>query len=124
MLRFHWLAIPLVCALLLLLSPALFAQTPPAASKTCSFHGRISDTVGAAINRAFVLVYSDRLEKVSRQVSLNEYAEFAVELEPGLYDLFTASPGFVPVAKIINIRTCKPVDLKLKMQVDMEHMED
>jgi hypothetical protein len=30
----------------------------------------------------------------------------------------------VPVAKIIDLRACKGVDLKLKVQVDKEHLED
>ena len=109
----------------LLLPPGLFAQSPgPASTPACSFHGRISDTLGAAIDRAFVLLYSDRREKISQQINLNDNGEFTVPLEPGLYDFFIASPGFLPVAKVIDLRACKPFELKLKMQVDKEHLED
>jgi hypothetical protein len=120
-------------ALALALAPAAHAQAQgpaqapsqsPASPITCSFHGRIADPLGAAIDRAFVLVYSARREKIDRQAALSKNGEFSLQLEPGLYDLFVASPGFVPLAKIVDLRSCKPVELKVKMRVDIEHLED
>ncbi|HWG22003.1 MAG TPA: carboxypeptidase-like regulatory domain-containing protein [Terracidiphilus sp.] len=106
-------------------SPALLAQTPaPAAPDNCVVHGRVADPLGAAISRAFFLVHSDGWATVDQQVKLSDNGEFDLRLKPGLYDLFIASPGFVPQARIIDTRACKPITLKLKMLVDMEHLED
>jgi hypothetical protein len=113
-------------ALLAALSPAIAptpaqAQTPAA---TCALHGRIADTEGAAISRAFVLVHSERWIGTDQHLTLNENGEFQAQLKPGLYDFFAASRGFLPFAKEIDLRACKPLDLKIKMKVDLEHLED
>jgi hypothetical protein len=114
-------ALPVVLALCV--GSALHAQTPAAAS-TCSFSGRIADQLGAAISRAFVAVHSDRLVKTSRSIDLNDNGEFEVKLEPGMYDFFVGSRGFLPFAKEIDLRSCKPVALEVKLKVDLEHLED
>jgi hypothetical protein len=97
------------------------AQT---AAATCTFRGRISDTLGAAITRGFVLVHSDRWVKADQQLTLNENGEFEVQLKPGLYDFFVGSPGFLPIAKEIDLRSCKPVALKIKLNLDLAHLDD
>ena len=104
------------------------AQTPDLAT-TGVLHGRISDTLGAAISRAFVLVHGDgrvgnTWVKVNQQVDVNINGEFQIQLAPGLYDLFIGSPGFIPYAKKVKIQTGKQTILKIKLQVDMENLQD
>lgn len=97
------------------------AQTGAAA---CTFRGRVSDTLGAAISLGFVLVHSYRWVKDDQHLTLNENGEFGAQLKPGLYDFFVGSSGFIPVAKEIDLRSCKPVVLKIKLNVDLEHLDD
>jgi hypothetical protein len=78
----------------------------------------------AAISRAFVLVHSDAWVKLTEQVKLTNNGEFSLQLKPGIYSFFADSPGFVPIAKIIDTRSCRTVNMSVKMQVDSEHMED
>jgi hypothetical protein len=101
------------------------AQAPiTSPTPTCALHGRISDTLGAAIFRGYVEVHSDRWVKMNQVLTLNDNGEFSVQLMPGLYDFFIGSPGFIPYAREIDLRTCKPVELKIKLKVDLEHLED
>jgi len=118
----RWLAAGLLILALALSGPA-GAQSPAPAEKGV-LHGRISDTLGAAISRAFVLVHRSGAAKESQQLAVSENGEFQVQLAPGLYDLFIGSPGFIPYAKAIMIPPDKPVELKIKLRVDMEHLED
>src|SRR5580658_4585384 len=95
---------------LIAVSTFAFAQTPtPEPAGT--LQARISDTMGAAISRAYVLVHGDGSEKASQPLSVNENGEFQVQLAPGLYDLFIGSPGFVPYAKEVRILPGKPTIL-------------
>ena len=108
-----------------LLSPGSPASAQaPAPPATCTFHGHISDSLGAAIFRGFFLVHSYRWADSEQHLKLNDSGEFEVQLKPGLYDFFVSSPGFIPFTKEIDLRTCKPVDLKVKLKVDLEHLED
>jgi hypothetical protein len=104
------------------------AQTPAPAT-TGILQARIADTLGAAISRAFVLVHGDGLVgntwvKVNQQFDVNINGEFQIQLAPGLYDLFIGSPGFIPYAKKVKIQPGKPTILKIKLQVDMENLQD
>lgn len=101
----------------------LHAQTP-ASAPNCSLHGRVRDPLGAAIQRSFVLVHSDRWVQLDQQVTLTENGEFDTQLKPGLYDLFVGSRGFLPFTKVVDLRSCKPVAIKVRSLVDMEHLED
>lgn len=96
-------------------------QTPPVPTPG-NLHGRVSDELGAAIFRGFVLVHGGP-NGTSQQLQLNENGEFDVQLAPGLYDFFVGSTGFIPFAKEIKIQRDKPVVLKVKLRVDMEHID-
>lgn len=120
MLRF--IAAGIVASLLLTGTPChLQAQAHEA---TCSFHGRIYDSAGAVIGRAFVIVHNERRAETGQRVPLDQNGEFVLQLKPGMYDFFVASGGFIPYAKKIDLRACKPVELKVWMKVDQEHLED
>lgn len=93
-----------------------------ASEKDGSLRGNIVDKSGAAI-QAFVLVHSDRWIKINSQIPVNKNGEFEIQLEPGLYDLFVASPGFLPIARVIEIKSEAPTNLNLTMQLDEEHLQ-
>lgn len=116
-----------VALLVIALSYAATAKSQPPVttpSPTCELHGRLSDSLGAAISRAYVFAHSGSWVERDQQLTLNDNGEFSVKLLPGLYDLFAVSRGFIPYAKVIDLRDCKPVDLKIKLKVDLEHLED
>lgn len=89
-----------------------------------TLQGRVSDSLGAAISRGFVLVHSFQQGKPDQQLTLNENGEFQAQLAPGLYDLFVGSVGFIPYAKEIRIQADKPVALKIKLKVDLESITE
>ena len=70
------------------------------------------------------MVHSERWAENGQRIPLDQNGEFKVQLKPGLYDFFVASVGFIPYAKKIDLRSCKPTGLKVKMKVDLEHLED
>jgi hypothetical protein len=120
--QMHPLLQALLAGTVLLILTTLRAQAPPT-EKTCDVRGRVADPLGAAISRAFVLVHSSAWVKTT-QVTLTDNGEFSLQLKPGIYAFFADAVGFVPIAKIIDTRSCKPVTLNVKMQVDLAHMED
>ena len=97
-------------------------RAPQAPEKDGALQGQIVDPAGAAI-QAFVLVHSDRWNKINKQIPVSKYGEFQVQLAPGLYDFFVASPGFLPIARVIEIKSAKPTSLKLTMKIDEEHLQ-
>lgn len=111
-----------LAAVVSILAPCVARAQAPTAS--CTFRGRISDPLGAAISRGFVLVHNQRWTRGGQQLTLNDNGEFTVQLRPGLYDLLAASPGFIPIAKEIDLRSCKPVVPKIKLKVDLAHLDD
>jgi hypothetical protein len=97
-------------------------STTSVPQKAGLLRGSIGDPEGAAI-QAFVLVHSDRWKKINAQVAVSKYGEFQIQLSPGLYDLFVASPGFLPIAQIVEIKNGSPTNLKLTMKIDEEHLQ-
>ncbi len=100
------------------------APAPSPAARTCSLHVSVTDEDGAPINKAFALIHSDRGAKVSQQPVLDASGKFRLNLRPNLYSLFISSAGFVPVAQILDLRACKPVNINLMLTIDTEHMEN
>ena len=111
----------LIFTLWLGVSAASAAQ--PADTKTCPLHVQITDEDGGVISHAFVLLHGDRSVKLTEQVPLDAKGAAKVNLRAGLYDLFVSSPGFLPVAQIVDLRSCKPVSVNLMLLVDSEHVE-
>ena len=97
------------------------AQTAP--GPTCALHAQITDEDGGAITHAFVLIHSDSGTKLNQQVTLDSSGKFKIALRRGLYSLFLSSSGFVPVAQIVDLRSCKPLNLNLMMTIDSEQAE-
>jgi hypothetical protein len=97
------------------------AQSAPA--PTCALHAQITDEDGGPITRAFVLIHSDYGTKLNQQVSLDSSGKFKLALRRGVYSLFVSSPGFAPVAQILDFRSCKPLNLNLMMTIDPDHTE-
>jgi hypothetical protein len=44
-------------------------------------------------------------------------------LHAGMYDLFISASGFVPQAQILDLRSCKPVNINLMLTIDSEHSD-
>ena len=61
---------------------------------------------------------------INQQLQLNDWGQFEMRLPAGTYDFFVGAVGFVPFAKAIRVQPDKPVVLKVKLKVDMEHLED
>jgi hypothetical protein len=85
--------------------------------------GDVADAFeGAPIPQAFVFVrgwggVGDRV------VELSAKGGFELPLAPGPYDVFVAAQGFAPACKKVAIVSGRSVQLKAKLRVDSEHME-
>jgi hypothetical protein len=106
-----------------LLGTPLVAAAQPAPPPTCALHAQITDEDGGAITHAFVLIHSDYGTKLNQQVNLDPSGKFKITLRRGVYSLFVSSPGFVPVAEIVDFRSCKPLNLNLMLTIDPDHAE-
>ena len=104
-----------------LVGPRLVAAAQPAPAPTCALHAQITDEDGGAITHAFVLIHSDYGTKLNQQVNLDPSGKFKITLRRGVYSLFVSSPGFVPVAEIVDFRSCKPLNLNLMLTIDPDH---
>jgi hypothetical protein len=86
--------------------------------------GDVADAFeGAPVPQAFVFVrgwggVGDRV------VELSAKGGFELPLAPGPYDVFVAAQGLAPVCKKVAIVSGRSVQLKAKLRVDSEHMED
>jgi hypothetical protein len=111
----------------LLLSLSLFGPrlvAPQSAhAPTCALHAQVTDEDGGPITRVFILIHSDYGTKLNQQVNLDPSGKLKISLRRGLYSLFVSSPGFVPIAQIVDLRSCKPLNLNLMMLIDSDHME-
>jgi hypothetical protein len=102
---------------------AVFANAqPPAAKSACSLHVQITDEDGKALPKAFVYLHNER--GTNQQVTPDRNAQFKMNLRLGVYDLFVSAPGFVPQAQVVDLRSCKPVELNLMLTIDTEHTDD
>jgi hypothetical protein len=96
------------------------AQSAPSPAN-CAFHARIVDAAGFAIGDAFVIVHSSGTPGYTLKLSPTEESEYDAQLKPAIYYLFISSTGFVPLAKVVDLRRCKPLNLEVKMVIDHDH---
>ena len=117
--RSHLLTV--VCALGLGVGSG--AQTKPQPKPAgCSVHLAITDEDGKALPKAFVLVHGEH--GMNQQFTPDKNGQVKTSLHSGMYDLFVSAMGFVPQAQILDVRTCKPVELNLMLTLDSEHTEN
>lgn len=95
---------------------------PPLTKSGCSLHVQITDEDGTALPKAFVYLHNER--GTNQPVSPDRTGQFKISLRSGIYDLFVSAPGFSPQAQIVDLRSCKPVDLNLMLTIDSEHTEN
>lgn len=104
-----------------LLGPTGIAGAQPATPKPapCALRVHITDEDGAALPKAFVLVHGEHGN--NQQFTPDKSGEVKANLHSGMYDLFVSAMGFNPQAQIVDLRTCKPLDLNLMLTIDSEH---
>lgn len=111
----------LVAASLLAIPCSAAAQVQPKNSG-CSFHVEITDEDGKALPKAFVLIHGEHGS--NQEFTPDKDGNVKTSLHSGMYDLFVSAMGFVPQAQILDLRTCKPVDLNITLAIDSEHSEN
>jgi len=102
-------------------SMAAAAQSPPKPSG-CSLQLAVTDEDGKALPKAFVLVHGEHGN--NQQFTPDKNGHVKTNLHAGMYDLFVSAMGFVPHAQIVDLRSCKPVDLNLMLTIDAEHSDN
>jgi Carboxypeptidase regulatory-like domain len=101
---------------------AASAQTQAAAKPSgCALRVTVTDEDGKALPKAFVLVHGEH--GANQQFTPDKDGHVGTKLHSGMYDLFVSAMGFVPQAQILDLRTCKPLDLNLTLSIDSEHTE-
>jgi len=110
-------------AVLSFLTPAstsLIAQAHPPSQTQGTLRGRVVDPADAPLP-AFVLIHSERDNTNNQHVSLQPDGTYELNLAPGFYDVFVAHYDFLPIAKLIEIKSGKTTHLKLTMKIDEKH---
>lgn len=92
------------------------AQAPPG---RCPLHVHVTDEDGKDLPKAFVMLHGEHGS--NQPLSPDKTGQVKISLHSGLYDLFVSAMGFVPQAQIVDLRTCKPVDVNLMLTIDSEH---
>ena len=108
----------LTVSFLLGLGACAWAQAP-AKPSGCALRVHITDEDGTALPKAFVLVHGEHGN--NQQFTPDKTGLVKANLHSGMYDLFVSASGFNPQAQIVDLRTCKPVELNLMLTIDSEH---
>jgi hypothetical protein len=106
----------------------LLAPTIPAFSTTL-LTGVVTDSDGAVIPNAYIIVHWDssgsydrRIENIGvkddRVLHADQTGAFALELPPGFYDVFVGSEGFTPTCCKIRLKHETKVTYSPKLKVD------
>jgi uncharacterized membrane protein len=99
----------------------LSAAQPAAKAKPCSLHLAITDEDGKPLPKAFVLVHGEH--GINQQFTPDTNGQVKANLHAGMYDLFVSAMGFNPQAQIVDVRSCKPLDLNLTLTIDSDHAD-
>ena len=100
-----------------------------AAPQRTTLRGVITDSEGAVIRGARVLVHWDASGasvglrsnvgvKQDLTAETNERGEFEMEVPPGFYDVFVSATGFTPYSNKIRLRAGEPATYKAKLKID------
>ena len=108
-----------MAAALLGISACAIAQPAPQ-RPACSLHVQITDEDGAPIEKAFVLIHNESGAKSDQQMAPDRRGKFKTNLHSGIYALFVSSAGFMPVAQVVDLRSCKPLEINLMLTIDAE----
>ncbi len=84
------------------------------AQSPVNLSGKINDTVGAVIGRAFVVVHPDTDGLVPptdkreiQTLSSDINGAFTVEVKPGFYDVCVMASSFIPECRKVNVKRGK-----------------
>jgi len=110
------------------LAPLVIVCSSFASSKT-SLKGTVTDSEGAAIRGAHVIVHWDQSGsrtglkdnlgvKQDMTLETNQKGEFAVDLPPGFYDVFVSAPAFAPDSRKIRIKPEQTSTYRAKLKAD------
>lgn len=93
-----------------------------------SFKGTVTDSAGAAIPNAMVLIHWDSAGstvglnsnvgiKEDLVIRTRQDGAFAVELPPGFYDVFVAAISFNPTCRKVRLKSGERGSITLRMDV-------
>ncbi len=116
--------VPLAAFLLLVAGNAGAQPKPKPAPKPpgCVLHLQITDEDGKPLPKAFVMVHGEHGS--NQKFPPDKDGQVKASLHSGMYDLFVSAMGFVPQAQIVDLRSCKPLDLNLTLAIDSEHTDN
>jgi hypothetical protein len=114
----------LVCAMSAFVSlTASPKQQRPNAATEGALVGTVADKVeNAPIPHAFVYVHGGP-RKADSVPPVDGLGRFQVSLAPGLYDVFVASPGFLPTCVVVSIESGKTTKYEPRLGADNEHLQ-
>lgn len=101
----------------------------PAFGQQSTLTGTISDSEGAAISRALIIIHWDSSgsetglrtnvgTKEDTKVTTDRGGQFSIKLPPGFYDVFVTSPSFSPDCRKIRILPAKRTTFAAKLSAD------
>jgi len=109
--------------------PLILAVITPAMASGEILKGAVRDSSDAPISGATVLIHWDSAGSnvgLKSNVGINadlsirtkDDGTFSVDLPPGFYDVFAASPAYTPVCRKVRIKPSAAVDTTFRMDAD------
>jgi len=97
------------------------------AQSAVSLRGKISDAVGAAIPRAFVVVHPDKEgllpptdTREAQMLSSDIDGAFTAEVKPGFYDVCVMSSSYIPECRKVNVKKGRDFKLHFVLRLSPE----
>lgn len=116
--------------LVIILATTLQATEPQLKGK---IDGTVTDPLYAAISKAIVIIHCAWLEPTDQRQSTrpedfrllsDRNGGFAIDLEPGFYDVAIFADGFSPYASKVRVKSGQATKYMIKLEVDPQESEE
>jgi protocatechuate 3,4-dioxygenase beta subunit len=101
-----------------------FAASAAVAAQTGTLRGSISDSNGAAVSNAYVVIHADATGRetmpAASELMLRSDADghFSTDLEHGFYDVCVMANAFTPDCRKLRIRSGRITEHRIRLKVD------
>ena len=100
--------------------------TSATAQSTANLVGKVTDTVGAMIPRALVVVHPDMAglppndKRETKTLFTDAKGTFALNVKPGLYDVCVMISAFTPECRKLNVKAGQSVSPRFRLRTPPE----
>ena len=100
--------------------------TPVTAQSASNLEGKVTDTVGATIPGAFVVVHPDTAglsssdKRETKTLLTDANGTFGLIVRPGFYDVCVMASAFMPECRKINVKVSQLASPRFRLRVSPE----